>query len=77
MRAAGIVPQTTQIRVGEEALSQITGAQAPSGIPVTITAPVAEGRRRGASSRGRRSSVSAARRGTARQISSDAAAAAA
>ena len=40
MTAAGIVPQTTQVRSGEEALSRITGAQAPSGIPVTITAPV-------------------------------------
>ncbi|MFE2185781.1 DEAD/DEAH box helicase [Streptomyces sp. NPDC059455] len=75
MSAAGIVPQTTQIRVGEEALSQITGAQAPSGIPVTITAPVAEKRKRSASSRGRRSPASAARRRTVRQTSFDAAAA--
>ncbi|MGY4907594.1 DEAD/DEAH box helicase [Streptomyces sp. 900116325] len=74
MTAAGIVPQTTQVRSGEEALSRITGAQTPSGIPVTITAPVAERRKRSASSRGRRSPASAARRVTAHQSSFDAAA---
>ncbi|MET7540673.1 DEAD/DEAH box helicase [Streptomyces sp. NPDC005507] len=74
MTAAGIVPQTTQVRSGEEALSRITGAQAPSGIPVTITAPVVERRKRGAASRGRRSPASAARRMTARQTSFGAAA---
>ncbi|MCX4818397.1 DEAD/DEAH box helicase [Streptomyces sp. NBC_01142] len=74
MTAAGIVPQTTQVRSGEEALSQITGAQTPSGIPVTITAPVVERRQRSAASRGRRSPASAARRMTARQTSFDAAA---
>ncbi|MEU2159424.1 ATP-dependent helicase, partial [Streptomyces sp. NPDC019396] len=57
------VPQTTQVRSGEEALSRITGAQAPSGIPVTITAPVSERPKRSASSsRGRRGPASAARR---------------
>ncbi|MET8420905.1 DEAD/DEAH box helicase [Streptomyces sp. NPDC005134] len=74
MTAAGIVPQTTQVRSGEEALSRITGAQTPSGIPVTITAPVAERRKRSAASRGRRSPASAARRVTVRQSSFDAAA---
>ncbi|MEU5657896.1 DEAD/DEAH box helicase [Streptomyces sp. NPDC047737] len=74
MAAAGIVPQTTQVRSGEEALGRITGAQTPSGIPVTITAPVVERRQRSASSRGRRSSASAARRATAHQSSFDAAA---
>ncbi|MFJ8884503.1 DEAD/DEAH box helicase [Streptomyces sp. NPDC102402] len=74
MTAAGIVPQTTQVRSGEEALGRITGAQAPSGIPVTITAPVVERRRRSAPSRGRRSPTSAARRVTAHQASFDAAA---
>ncbi|WP_392872006.1 DEAD/DEAH box helicase [Streptomyces sp. LN499] len=74
MAAAGIVPQTTQVRSGEEALSQITGAQNPSGIPVTITAPVTERRKRSAASRGRRSPASAARRVTVRQSSFDAAA---
>ncbi|MET8276193.1 DEAD/DEAH box helicase [Streptomyces sp. NPDC005096] len=76
MTAAGIVPQTTQVRSGEEALSRITGAQTPSGIPVTITTPVAERRprSRSAASRGRRSPASAARRVTAHQSSFDAAA---
>ncbi|MGW6317615.1 DEAD/DEAH box helicase [Streptomyces sp. NPDC055099] len=74
MTAAGIVPQTTQVRSGEEALSRITGAQAPSGIPVTITAPVTERRKRSAAPRGRRSPAAAARRMTARQTSLDAAA---
>src|SRR3954452_21535606 len=70
MTAAGITPQTTQVRSGEETLSQITGAQTPSGIPVTIAAPVAErGKRRPSSSRGRRSPASAARRRTGRQSS--------
>ncbi|WP_030817405.1 DEAD/DEAH box helicase, partial [Streptomyces sp. NRRL F-2799] len=63
MAAAGIVPQTTQVRTGEEALHRITGAQAPSGIPVVITAPVAERpKKRRAPSRGRRRPVPAARR---------------
>ncbi|MGI5372539.1 DEAD/DEAH box helicase [Streptomyces iakyrus] len=63
MTAAGITPQTTQVRSGEEALGRITGARTPSGIPVTITAPVAERRQRStSSSRGRRSPASAARR---------------
>jgi superfamily II DNA/RNA helicase len=74
MTAAGITPQTPQVRSGEEALGRITGARTPSGIPVTITAPVAERRQRStSSSRGRRSPASAARRMT-RQSSFDAAA---
>ncbi|MFC4494324.1 DEAD/DEAH box helicase [Streptomyces ovatisporus] len=73
MAAAGIVPRTTQVRSGEEALARITGAQAPSGIPVTITAPVAERRGRSAPSRGRRRPA-AARRVTVRQSTFDAAA---
>ncbi|MGW8731441.1 helicase-related protein, partial [Streptomyces sp. NPDC055808] len=62
---ASIVPQTTQVRSGDEELTRITGAQAPSGIPVTIKAPVAERPRRSASassSRGRRSRPSQERR---------------
>ncbi len=54
MSDAGISPQVTQVRSGEEALSRITGAQAPSGIPVVITAPVTERPKRGGTSRGRR-----------------------
>ncbi|ELP69518.1 DEAD/DEAH box helicase [Streptomyces turgidiscabies] len=74
MAAAGIVPQTTQVRSGEEALQRITGAQAPSGVPVVITAPVAErAKRRGTTSRGRRHPASAARRASARQAGAAAA----
>ncbi|MGW2858933.1 DEAD/DEAH box helicase [Streptomyces sp. NPDC001205] len=56
MTAAGITPRTTQVRSGEAELIRITGAQAPSGIPVTITAPASERPRRStsATSRGRR-----------------------
>uniref|UniRef100_A0AAU2JS31 DEAD/DEAH box helicase n=1 Tax=Streptomyces sp. NBC_00049 TaxID=2903617 RepID=A0AAU2JS31_9ACTN len=63
MAAAGIVPQTTQVRSGEEALNRITGAQAPSGIPVTITAPQPKQQgRSAASARGRRSRPAQERR---------------
>ncbi|WP_329133739.1 DEAD/DEAH box helicase [Streptomyces sp. NBC_01476] len=63
MAMAGITPQTTPVRSGEAELSRITGAQAPSGVPVTITSPVADRPGRGASSaRGRRSRPSQARR---------------
>ena len=82
MAAAGIVPQTTRVRAGEEALHAITGAQAPSGIPVVITAPVVErpkkrggtSKRGGATSRGRRRPTSAAHRTPARQSTASAAA---
>ncbi|WP_216590281.1 DEAD/DEAH box helicase [Streptomyces brasiliscabiei] len=53
MAAAGIVPTTTRVRSGEEELSRITGARTPSGIPVTITAPPAEQRKRGTAPRAR------------------------
>ncbi|MEU1105732.1 ATP-dependent helicase, partial [Streptomyces tibetensis] len=46
----------------DEALNRITGAQAPSGIPVVITAPVVERPKRSATSRGRRRPASATRR---------------
>ncbi|MFD9572165.1 DEAD/DEAH box helicase [Streptomyces sp. NPDC059982] len=74
MAAAGITALTTQVRSGEEALNRITGARTPSGIPVVITAPVAERRARGASSRGRRGPASGARRAAVRQSAFDAAA---
>ncbi|MFD8210095.1 DEAD/DEAH box helicase [Streptomyces sp. NPDC059695] len=67
MAAAGIVPRTTQVRSGEEELSRITGARTPSGIPVTITAPPAEQRRRGAAPRSRRGPVAAGRRAGGRR----------
>jgi superfamily II DNA/RNA helicase len=76
MAAAGIVPQTTQVRTGGEALHRITGAQAPSGIPVVITAPVAERpKKRGTASRGRRRPVPASRRAPVRGQSAAGAAA--
>ncbi|MFE1797012.1 MULTISPECIES: DEAD/DEAH box helicase [unclassified Streptomyces] len=87
MAAAGINPQTTQVRSGEAELSRITGAQAPSGVPVTITAPASERTRRstssapGAASRGRRgrgsrsrSTGDTARRSAPRSSAVDAAA---
>ncbi|WLW53898.1 DEAD/DEAH box helicase [Streptomyces sp. YU58] len=68
MAAAGITPQIAQVRSGEEALHRITGAQAPTGVPVVITAPVVERpKKRGATSRGRRRPASAARRSAVRQ----------
>ncbi|MEU6330481.1 DEAD/DEAH box helicase [Streptomyces sp. NPDC047049] len=84
MADAGITPQSTQVRSGEAELSRITGAQAPSGVPVTIAAPVVERpKRSGSSTRGRRSHPARARRAagsartatpTARQNSSASAA---
>ena len=74
MADAGIRPQITEVRSGEAELNRITGAQAPSGIPVVITAPVAERPKRGASSRGRRRPSSGARRGPVRQSVAGAAA---
>ncbi|MFF9571294.1 DEAD/DEAH box helicase [Streptomyces sp. NPDC014685] len=74
MAAAGIVPRATQVRSGEEALRRITGARTPSGIPVTITSPAPERRKRGTASRGRRGSAAAARRASGRNSAFDAAA---
>ncbi|KOU78556.1 MULTISPECIES: DEAD/DEAH box helicase [Streptomyces] len=74
MTAAGIVPQATQVRSGDDALRRITGARTPSGVPVTITAPVSERSKRSTASRGRRSSASAARRVAERRTAFDAAA---
>ncbi|WP_186785375.1 DEAD/DEAH box helicase [Streptomyces misionensis] len=55
MASAGITPRITPVRSGEAELSRITGAQAPSGVPVVITAPAVERPRRASSpSRGRR-----------------------
>lgn len=76
MAAAGVTPQTTRVRSGEEALSRITGARTPSGIPVVVTAPVTERPKRNASSRsrGRRRPASATRRGPAPSAATDVAA---
>ncbi len=75
MEAAGIVPRTAQVRSGGEELRRITGAQAPSGVPVTIAVPVAEQQPKGGSpSRRRRRPAAAARRATGRKSSVNAAA---
>ncbi|MGW2261784.1 DEAD/DEAH box helicase [Streptomyces sp. NPDC001780] len=75
MTSAGITPRITPVRSGEAELSRITGAQVPPGVPVVITAPVAErprraasassGSRRGRSGRGR-AADDTARRGANR-----------
>ncbi|ARZ71866.1 hypothetical protein SMD11_6290 [Streptomyces albireticuli] len=63
MSDAGITPRTAQVRSGEAELGRITGAQAPSGVPVTIAAPAADGPKRGTSaSRGRRGGPARGRR---------------
>ncbi|MDN3294351.1 DEAD/DEAH box helicase [Streptomyces ficellus] len=63
MNDAGITAQVTRVRSGEAELSRITGAQVPSGVPVTISAPVVERSERGGSStRGRRSRPARGRR---------------
>ncbi|MER5777039.1 DEAD/DEAH box helicase [Streptomyces sp. NPDC002039] len=71
MAAAGIVPQTTQVRSGEAELHRITGAQTPSGVPVTIAAPVVERSKSTAAARRRRrpTTPAAARRANVRQPS--------
>ncbi|MFB7940814.1 DEAD/DEAH box helicase [Streptomyces sp. NPDC056049] len=66
MTAAGIVPETTQVRSGEDALVRITGARTPSGVPVTITAPRAGRRGRGPVPRGPRGPAPAAGLGARR-----------
>ncbi|MEV7400417.1 DEAD/DEAH box helicase [Streptomyces sp. NPDC091267] len=70
MSDAGITPQIAQVRSGEAELSRITGAQAPSGIPVVITSPVSERPKGGSSSRGRRSRPAQARRTSSASSSS-------
>ncbi|WP_171145418.1 DEAD/DEAH box helicase [Streptomyces sp. S3(2020)] len=50
MASAGITPTVTPVRSGEAELSRITGAQAPSGVPVVIPAPAATPARRAGSS---------------------------
>ncbi|MFJ9966265.1 DEAD/DEAH box helicase [Streptomyces avermitilis] len=47
MSDAGIRPQITQVRSGEAELSRITGAQAPSGVPLAGSGPVTERPKRG------------------------------
>jgi superfamily II DNA/RNA helicase len=42
MADAGITPRAARVRPGEAELQRITGARTPSGVPVTLTAPVDE-----------------------------------
>ncbi|MFF9301456.1 DEAD/DEAH box helicase [Streptomyces sp. NPDC014764] len=74
MADAGIRPQTTQVSPGDEALSRITGAQTPTGIPVVITTPVAERPKKRATYRGRRRPAPATRRSGALRSTAAAAA---
>jgi superfamily II DNA/RNA helicase len=69
MRNAGILPQITQVQPGGAELNRITGAQAPSGVPIVVAAPVAERPRRTAASRSRRGRPSQSTRRTARRQS--------
>nr|WP_303715649.1 DEAD/DEAH box helicase [Kutzneria buriramensis]WKX16184.1 DEAD/DEAH box helicase [Kutzneria buriramensis] len=64
MADAAITPQTTRVRSGEAELTRITGAQAPTGVPVVLTPPVTEKRteRNGSSPRGRRGRPAQGRR---------------
>ncbi|MFF0161580.1 DEAD/DEAH box helicase [Streptomyces sp. NPDC005263] len=68
MVSAGVTPLITQVRSGEEELTRITGAQAPSGVPVVISVPAqaTERPRRGnrSSSRGRRRAPGSGSTGT-------------
>ncbi|NKY12843.1 DEAD/DEAH box helicase [Streptomyces somaliensis] len=67
MSDAGIRPRITEVRSGGAELSRITGAQAPSGVPVVITAPAPERAGRGTASRPRRHRPSQAVRRSARR----------
>ncbi|MFJ8668397.1 DEAD/DEAH box helicase [Streptomyces sp. NPDC093600] len=69
MTDAGISPKVTQVRSGEAELNRITGSQAPSGVPVVITAPVAERPKREAGARSRRNRPSQSMRRAAQRRS--------
>ncbi|MFI1679445.1 DEAD/DEAH box helicase [Streptomyces sp. NPDC020607] len=73
MAAAGIRPHTAEVRSGEAELARITGAQTPSGTPVTIPAPAKASSDRGGS-RGRRPRDGRARRAYAARTRTDTAA---
>ncbi|GAA3041084.1 DEAD/DEAH box helicase [Streptomyces glomeratus] len=62
MADAGIAPSTVRVRPGEVELHRITGARTPSGVPVTLAAPV-DGPREGKGSAGRNRRGRAAGRG--------------
>ncbi|QES43545.1 DEAD/DEAH box helicase [Streptomyces venezuelae] len=73
MAAAGIRPHTAAVRSGETELARITGAQPPSGTPVTIPAPSKAPSDRGGP-RGRRPRDGRARRAYAARTRTDTAA---
>ncbi|MEO3786031.1 DEAD/DEAH box helicase [Actinocorallia sp. B10E7] len=56
MRTAGITPHEARVAAGEDLLTRITGAQAPSGVPVVIAPPAEPAPRRAAAQGGRRRS---------------------
>ncbi|MDX3546142.1 DEAD/DEAH box helicase [Streptomyces europaeiscabiei] len=64
MAVAGITPTTTRVRSGDADLNRITGAQAPSGVPVVLAPPVTAqpAARPSSTSRGRRSRPAQGRR---------------
>ncbi|UNZ16026.1 DEAD/DEAH box helicase [Streptomyces sp. 891-h] len=62
MADAGVGARVTKVRSGEAELSRITGARKPPGVPVTITAPVAERPKRTEVTRGRRNRPARGRR---------------
>ncbi|MGP3947554.1 DEAD/DEAH box helicase [Streptomyces sp. 7N604] len=75
MADAGITPQVVRVHSGDTELTDITGARNPSGIAVTITAPVVEQPRRTGDGGNRRRRPSRARRASsvvARQAGSPA-----
>ncbi|MFC8850626.1 MULTISPECIES: DEAD/DEAH box helicase [unclassified Micromonospora] len=60
MATAGIRPQATQVRPGDDAvLARVTGAREPSGVPVTVVAPQPQRSVPAASGRGSRSARAA------------------
>lgn len=75
MADAGITPTTTSVRSGGTELNRITGAQAPSGVPVVLTPPAAppapatgnRSERTGTSRRGRRGRPGAQGQGQGRR----------
>ncbi|CAM5546453.1 putative Pre-mRNA-processing ATP-dependent RNA helicase PRP5 [Streptomyces afghaniensis 772] len=64
MADAGITPRVTRVRSGAAELSRITGAQAPSGVPVVLTPPPSESgpARPGSTPRARRGRPARSRR---------------
>ncbi|MDT0573660.1 DEAD/DEAH box helicase [Streptomyces sp. DSM 3412] len=64
MAVAGITPTTTRVRSGDADLNRITGAQAPSGVPVVLAPPVTQqpAARPTSAARGRRGRPSQGRR---------------